>query len=102
MSKKIRRPGVTDEALWVKWLLTGIALIFIGLFLLVPLFSVFFEALGKGWDLYLAALVDADALAIDAHPHVRGIARRAGHHDGDGFGGEGIRGLARCRAAKHG
>lgn len=63
MSKKIRRPGVTDEALWVKWLLTGIALIFIGLFLLVPLFSVFFEALGKGWDLYLAALVDADALA---------------------------------------
>ena len=63
MSQKIRRPGVTDEAPWVKWLLTGIALVFIGLFLLVPLFSVFFEALGKGWDLYLAALVDTDALA---------------------------------------
>ncbi|MBS1154664.1 MAG: sulfate transporter permease subunit CysW [Proteobacteria bacterium] len=62
-NNKIRRPGITDEAPWVKWLLTGIALVFIGLFLLIPLVSVFFEALRKGWELYLAALVEPDALS---------------------------------------
>ena len=62
-NNKIRRPGITDESPWVKWLLTGIALAFIGLFLLIPLVSVFFEALRKGWELYLAALVEPDALS---------------------------------------
>ncbi|MDR3412429.1 MAG: sulfate ABC transporter permease subunit CysW [Formivibrio sp.] len=62
-NNKIRRPGITDESFWVKWLLTSIALIFIGLFLLIPLFSVFFEALRKGWGLYLAALIEPDALS---------------------------------------
>ena len=62
-NNKIRRPGITDEAPWVKWLLTGTALAFIGLFLLIPLVSVFFEALRKGWELYLAALVEPDALS---------------------------------------
>ncbi len=61
--KKLRRPGITDEAPWVRWLLTGIALAFIGLFLLVPLLAVFVEALGKGWELYLAALVEPDAMS---------------------------------------
>src|SRR5471032_2193605 len=60
---KPRRVGITDEAPLVKWLLTGIALAFIGLFLLIPLFSVFFEALRKGWGLYLAALIEPDALS---------------------------------------
>ncbi|SFN99222.1 sulfate transport system permease protein [Formivibrio citricus] len=63
MSTKPRRSGITDETPWVKWLLTGTALTFIGLFLLVPLVSVFAEALNKGWELYLAALVDDDALS---------------------------------------
>ncbi len=63
MSAKLRRNGITDEAPWVKWLLIGTALTFIGLFLLVPLISVFAEALNKGWELYLAALVDEDARA---------------------------------------
>ena len=62
-AKKIRRPGITDEARWVRWLLTGIALVFIGLFLLIPLLSVFAEAFKKGWELYLAALVEEDALS---------------------------------------
>lgn len=62
-AQKIRRVGITDEAPWVKWLLTGIALAFIGLFLLIPLISVFVEALRKGWELYLAALVEPDALS---------------------------------------
>lgn len=63
MSTKPRRSGITDEAPWVKWLLTGTALAFIGLFLLIPLASVFAEALSKGWELYLEALVEDDAFA---------------------------------------
>lgn len=62
-TQKIRRSGITDEAPWVKALLITLALGFIGLFLLVPLVSVFVEALRKGWELYLAALVEPDALS---------------------------------------
>jgi len=61
--KKIRRPGITDEVRWVRYTLTGIALLFIGFFLLIPLVAVFAEALKKGWELYLAALVEPDALS---------------------------------------
>jgi sulfate/thiosulfate transport system permease protein len=46
-----------------KWLLIGIALAFLGLFILVPLIAVFSEALKKGFQLYLAALTEPDALA---------------------------------------
>ncbi len=63
MAQIKRRSGITDEAPWAKWLLTSIALAFIGLFLLIPLFSVFFEALRKGWELYLAALIEPDAVS---------------------------------------
>jgi sulfate transport system permease protein len=61
--KKIRRPGITDEVRWVRYTLTGAALLFIGFFLLIPLIAVFAEALKKGWELYLAALVEPDALS---------------------------------------
>ena len=47
----------------VRWLLTGVALIFLGLFLFVPLAAVFSQALEKGWETYLAALREPDALA---------------------------------------
>jgi sulfate transport system permease protein len=40
-----------------------LALAFMTLFLFVPLGTVFYEALKKGWDVYLAALVDPDALS---------------------------------------
>jgi len=53
---------LTEPAL-VRWLLTGIALLFLGLFLLVPLAAVFSQALSKGWDAYLAALREPDAMA---------------------------------------
>jgi sulfate transport system permease protein len=36
----------------------GISLAFFALFLLLPTVVVFYEALRKGWDAYLAALVD--------------------------------------------
>ncbi len=53
----------TTEAPWVRRTLIGLALGFMTLFLFVPLATVFFEAFKKGWDVYLAALVDPDALS---------------------------------------
>lgn len=47
----------------VRWLLTGLALIFLALFLVLPLVAVFTQALEKGLDTYWAALVEPDALA---------------------------------------
>jgi sulfate transport system permease protein len=55
--------GATTEAPWVRVLLIGLALAFMTLFLFVPLVTVFYEALRKGWDVYLAAIVEADALS---------------------------------------
>jgi len=51
------------EASWVKWSLIGVALTFFAVFLLLPLGSVFYEGFKKGWQAYLAALVDQDARA---------------------------------------
>jgi sulfate transport system permease protein len=45
----------------VRRLLIGVALAFLTLFLFVPLVAVFFEAFKKGWDVYLAAIVEPDA-----------------------------------------
>jgi sulfate/thiosulfate transport system permease protein len=53
----------TRENSWVKWTIISISLTFFALFLLMPLIVVFYEALRKGWDAYLAALVDPDALS---------------------------------------
>ena len=54
------RPA-TSEAPWVRRLLIGVALAFLTLFLFVPLVAVFFEAFKKGWDVYLAAIIEPDA-----------------------------------------
>ncbi|UCV01655.1 sulfate ABC transporter permease subunit CysW [Dechloromonas denitrificans] len=53
----------TRESNWVKWTIIGISLTFFVLFLLLPLIVVFYEALRKGWDAYLAALIEPDALS---------------------------------------
>lgn len=55
--------NATTEAPWVQWTLIGVALSFMTFFLFVPLATVFIEALKKGWDVYLAAITDADALS---------------------------------------
>ncbi len=55
--------AATVEPLWVRALLIGIALAFLTLFLFVPLAAVFAEALKKGWQAYLAAIVEPDALS---------------------------------------
>ena len=55
--------AATAEPCWVRRLLIGTALCFLALFLFVPLAAVFYEALRKGWDVYLAAIVEPDALS---------------------------------------
>jgi len=57
------RRGAAEEPAWVRRLLIALALAFLGLFLFVPLTAVFVEALRKGWEVYVAALIEPDALA---------------------------------------
>jgi sulfate transport system permease protein len=53
--------SATTETPWVRWTLIALALGFMSLFLFVPLATVFYEALKKGWDVYLAAVTEPDA-----------------------------------------
>ncbi|MDR2127499.1 MAG: sulfate ABC transporter permease subunit CysW [Burkholderiaceae bacterium] len=53
----------TTEAPWARWLLTALALGFMSLFLVLPLVTVFVEALRNGWQAYVAALREPDAWA---------------------------------------
>jgi len=53
--------AATAEPAWVRRVLIGVALVFLTLFLFVPLVSVFFEAFKKGFGVYLAAITEADA-----------------------------------------
>jgi sulfate transport system permease protein len=55
--------AATTEAPWVRVLLITLALAFMTLFLFVPLVTVFYEALKKGWGVYLAAISEPDALS---------------------------------------
>src|SRR5512136_2180033 len=52
-----------SEPLLVRWLLTGVALAFLALFLFVPLAAVFSQALEKGVGAYISAINEPDALA---------------------------------------
>lgn len=58
----VSRHAGTESAL-VRWLLTGTALIFLGLFLFVPFIAVFAEALRKGLPYYIESIRQPDALA---------------------------------------
>jgi sulfate/thiosulfate transport system permease protein len=51
------------ESRWLRWLLTGIALAFLGLFLVLPLVVVFTEGLRKGVEAYVQAISTPDAIA---------------------------------------
>ena len=58
LTSGVRRPstGAVTEPRWVRWLLIGVALGFLGLFLFVPLLLVFSEALSQGWAAYASSL----------------------------------------------
>jgi len=60
----IRKPSTAmRDPTWMRAILLSIALVFVGLFLVLPLIAVFSYAFEKGLDVYLASLVDADARA---------------------------------------
>lgn len=56
-------PKAITEPVWLKITLIAIALAFSLLFLLIPLAVVFTEAFRKGWQTYLLAISDPDALS---------------------------------------
>jgi sulfate/thiosulfate transport system permease protein len=60
-----RQPPVAirTESRPVRWLLIGLALAFLGLFLALPLAIVFLEAFARGWGRYWDGLSDPDAIA---------------------------------------
>jgi sulfate/thiosulfate transport system permease protein len=55
--------GATLESPWVRWMLTTIAIVFLALFLFMPLAVVFVSAFGKGISAYFATFREPDALA---------------------------------------
>lgn len=60
---KVAKNRATSEPAWIRWALTAVALTFLTLFLFVPLAAVFTEALRKGFDTYITALIEPDALS---------------------------------------
>jgi len=53
----------SDEPAWVKAILIPAALLFAGVFLLLPLVNVFYRAFSMGWSFYVKALGEADTLS---------------------------------------
>ena len=62
-SAKVAKSRATSEPALIRWALIATTLLFLSLFLFMPLVAVFTEALRKGFDTYLSALSDADALS---------------------------------------
>jgi sulfate/thiosulfate transport system permease protein len=60
------RGGAIAEPAAVRWVLTGAALLFLAVFLLVPLGTVFAQAFAKGASVYAASLVEAETRAAIA------------------------------------
>jgi sulfate/thiosulfate transport system permease protein len=60
-TRRISNRSGTSEAAWVRYSLISLALLFVLLFLVLPLAAVFTEALRKGLGAYLAALQEPDA-----------------------------------------
>ena len=60
----VRRPADPASETWLtRWLLVGLVIAFLGLFLLLPLAVVFVEAFARGIEAYFAALAAPDARA---------------------------------------
>ncbi len=58
-----RAAQATTERAWVRWLLITVAILFLGVFLFLPLAVVFASAFAKGVSVYFAALREPDAMA---------------------------------------
>jgi sulfate/thiosulfate transport system permease protein len=57
------RRSATRDPNWVKWLTLALSLSFFVIFIVLPLITVFAEALRKGWVTYFDALIEPDALS---------------------------------------
>ena len=62
-SNKIAKNRATSESSAVRYSLIAVTLLFLSLFLFVPLAAVFAEALRKGVGVYFAAIIEPDALS---------------------------------------
>ncbi len=63
MSSSSQYVSVTREPAWLRVTLIVVALLFMGLFLLVPLVSIFYEAFRQGLQVYWAAITEPDAVS---------------------------------------
>ncbi len=60
---RFERTTATRDPAWIKAIVLLLSIGFFVTFLLLPLLAVFVEALRKGWEAYLAALIEPDALS---------------------------------------
>lgn len=60
---KVARSRATSEPAWIRWSLIAVVLVFLSLFLFIPLAAVFTEGLRKGFETYFAAIIEPDALS---------------------------------------
>ncbi|GIP28266.1 sulfate ABC transporter permease subunit CysW [Paenibacillus sp. J23TS9] len=61
--RPVQTSRAATEARWVKWLLIGAAGLVLLWLIVLPLAVVLTQALKKGWDVYISALSDPDALS---------------------------------------
>ena len=62
-ARRFEASAAMRESPWVRCTILALSLSFFALFLLLPLVTVFTEALRKGFGVYLAAIVEPDALS---------------------------------------
>jgi sulfate transport system permease protein len=62
-NNKVTKNRAISEPAWIRWTLIVIALVFLSLFLFIPLIAVFTEGLRKGFETYFAAITEPDALS---------------------------------------
>jgi sulfate/thiosulfate transport system permease protein len=58
---RARMRRATTEPPWAQALIIGVALVFLGVFLVIPLVAVFTEAFSQGVRVYIAAITNAEA-----------------------------------------
>ena len=62
-SQMNRSSHLRTESGFTKWILIGIALLYLGTFLILPLACIFANAFSKGVETYVHAITDPDALS---------------------------------------
>lgn len=61
--RPVKQISITEESGVIRWLLTAVALSFLGLFIVVPVMAVFTQAFEKGTGVYLRAITDPNTVA---------------------------------------